>query len=106
MRGMWLQGQVAEFIDDQQLRLGVVRQFLVEPAVELRLHQGGDQRGGAYEQHRVANRKRFASERHGQMRFADARRTKQQQRFPVSDETTGGELTDLLGIERGLRLEV
>ena len=106
MRGVRFERQVAEFVDDEQLRLGEMRQPLLEPPVGLRLGQVRDQRHRAGEQHRIASDNRFAAERHGQMRLADARRTEQQQRVAVGDEASGGELADLRLVERGLGGEV
>ena len=45
MRGIWLEGQIAEFIDDQQLRLGEVGQLFLEPAIGVGLGQGATSAG-------------------------------------------------------------
>ena len=43
MRGVGFERQIAEFIDDQQLRPGVVRQPLLETPLGLGLGQAGEQ---------------------------------------------------------------
>ena len=70
MRGARLERQAAEFVDDEQLRLGVEREALVEPALAVGLDQGRHHDQGGREQHFVALPDRLASERHGQMRPA------------------------------------
>ena len=49
--GIGLQRQVAEFVDDQQLRLGVSEQLLIEAFLAMRLGKAGDQRHGGGELH-------------------------------------------------------
>ena len=61
---------------------------------------------GSDEQHGVPGQDRFAPEGDGKMRLADARRSEQQHVLAIGDPAGAGELTDLLGIDRGLRREV
>src|SRR5207248_3019591 len=60
VRGIGLERQVAELVDDQELGLGVEAEPVLEPPVGVRLDQGGDQRWRGDEQHRVALADRFA----------------------------------------------
>src|SRR3546814_14607368 len=53
----------AELVDDQQLRLGVEAEPLLEPAIRVSLDQAGGQRRRGDEQHRVALADRLAAER-------------------------------------------
>src|ERR671937_28863 len=48
----------------------------------------------------------LAPERNGEMGLADAGRAQQQHVLAVGDPAPGGEVADLLRIDRGLRLEV
>jgi uncharacterized protein YhaN len=54
MRGVGLERQIAKFIDDQQLGLGVVGELLLEPPFAMGLGQLRDQRRRRREQDRVA----------------------------------------------------
>src|SRR3546814_10831559 len=63
MRGVGFERQVAELVDDQQLRLGVEAEPLLEPAIRVSLDQAGSQRRRGDEQHRVALADRLSSER-------------------------------------------
>src|SRR3546814_19215271 len=61
--GVGFERQVAELVDDQQLRLGVEAEPLLEPAIRVSLDQAGGQRRRGDEQHRVALADRLAAER-------------------------------------------
>ncbi len=67
--GVRLNGQVAQFIDDQQLGFGKVQQLLVEEPLRMRLHELRDERGRAGKQDRVAGGDRGATEPDAQVRF-------------------------------------
>src|SRR3569623_2673695 len=54
----------------------------------------------------MAGRDSGAAERDRDMRLADAWRPEQQDVFRLRDEVAGGELADVLGVERRLDLEV
>src|SRR5579862_7733641 len=68
--------------------------------------EGCDHGGGRGEENRVAALDRFAPECDSEMTFTDARRSEQQQAIAVTDPAGGGELADLLRIDRRLRLEI
>jgi hypothetical protein len=100
MRGIGLERQIAELVDDQKLGLAVVGQLVLEPAFGMGPCQGGEQAGGRNEQDRVALSDRLAAEADGKMRFADAWRTEQQERVTIGDPAAGGEIPDLAGVEK------
>ena len=83
VRSVGFQRQVAEFIHDQQLRLRVVHQTLLQPAYVMRLGQRRNECRRRGEQRRVAVLDRFAAERDGKMRFAHAGRPEQQHASPL-----------------------
>ena len=106
VRRVRFERQVAQFVDDQQLGLGVVRQPLLQPALGMRLGQCATKRRRRCEQHRVAGEDRLAAERHGEVRLADPGRPQQQHRLAVGDQAAGGELADLRLVDRRLGSEV
>src|SRR6185312_1314168 len=106
MRGVGLEWQIAEFIDDQQLGLGEEAEALLEPVLRMGLGERRHQRWGGHEQHRVAFADGGTSQSNGEMRLADAGRTEQQQGFAMRHPAASGELADLAGIDRRLRREV
>ena len=106
MRGIGLERQVAQLVDDQQFRLAVVRQAFLQPAVGVRLgelrHQGRRRR----EQHRITGDDRLASDRHGEMRLADPWRPEQQDRLSIGNEPSARDLPNLRFVDRGLGAKV
>src|SRR3954451_9535348 len=54
VRRVGLERQVAELVDDQQLRFGVVAEPVLQPPLGVRLGEGGDERRRLDEQRRVA----------------------------------------------------
>src|SRR3954468_32931 len=54
MRGIGLERQVAQFVDDQQLRFRELGQLLLKPTLSMRLGKLGDQRRSGHEQDREA----------------------------------------------------
>src|SRR3954451_1398973 len=67
MRGIGLERQVAQFVDDQQLRFRELGQLLLKPTLSMRLGKLGDQRRSGHEQDRVAGRDGLAADRHRQV---------------------------------------
>src|SRR3954453_14789154 len=106
MRRVGLQRQVAEFIDDQQLWLRQREQFLVQAPLAMCFGEASDQRRRRGELDRITGQDRLSPERDRQVRLADARRTEQQYVLSVGDPTRRSQITDLLRIDRRLRLEV
>ena len=106
MRGVGLERQVAKFIDDQQLGLGVVGQLLLEPPFAMGLRQLRDQRRRRREQDRVAGDDGFAPECDRQMGLAHARRAQEQHRLAIGDEAPRRDLADLRLVEGRLGPEV
>lgn len=102
MRSIGLEGQVAELVDDQQLRLGVVGQPLIKPAFPVRLRKLCHQRRGRSEQHGIPGYDGFPAECDRQVRLADARRSEEENRLTVSDKPPGGDLPDLCLVQRRL----
>ena len=76
-----LERQVAELVDDQQLRLAVKQQAVGELPLGLGFGQRGEQGGGAGEEDRVARFDDGAAERNREMRLADARARRRSGRF-------------------------
>src|SRR5215472_2242142 len=54
MRGVGLERQIAELVDNQQLGFGEEAETLLEPAFRMRLGECRHQRRRGHEQHRVA----------------------------------------------------
>lgn len=79
MRRIGLDGQVAQFIDDQQLGFGKVEGLLIEDPLGVRFHELRDQRRRASKQDGVASGDRGASEPDAQVRLSDPRRTEEEQ---------------------------
>src|SRR5512132_4348168 len=63
MRGIRLERQVSNLIDDQELRLAEVEQPVLEPAFAVRLGELGDERRRGHEQRRIAGQDRLAADR-------------------------------------------
>src|SRR5262249_19216791 len=97
---------VADLVDDQDLRLGEQFEPLVETVLRQGLAERGDQSGGRREERAIAEFARFEAERHGQVRLADPRCPEQQDVIATLDVASGAELADELGIDRRLKLEV
>ena len=90
----------------RSLRLGELRELILEPSLAVRPGERRHERRRLDEQDRVAGQDRGPPERDGEMGLADAGRAEQQQRLAVGDEPAGRQVADLLGVERGLGLEV
>jgi len=71
--GVLLERQIAELVDNQQLRPGVVAEPLFEPSFGLGLAKSGDEIERRNEQHRVSALYRLAAESYREMGLADAR---------------------------------
>ena len=106
VRRIRVERQVAELVDDQQLRLGEEGEPFLEPGVGMRLGEAGDQRRGRDEEHRVVLPDRFAAERDREMGLADPGWAEEQEHIAMGDPAAGGELADLVRIEARLRGEV
>jgi hypothetical protein len=106
MRGVTLEGQVAEFVDHEQLGLGVEGEPVLKPAFDMGLGEGGEEPGGRGEQDGEAEPHGFTAEGHGQVRLADTGRAQQEQGIAIGDPAAGGKIADLLGVERGLGVEL
>src|SRR5918996_909469 len=106
VRGVGLERQVAELVDDEEPRLGELGELVLEPSLAVRPGERRYQRRRLNEQDRVAGKDRGPPDRDGEVGLADARRPEQQQRLAVGDEPAGCEIADLLRVERGLGFEV
>src|SRR6185369_13582590 len=89
------QGQIAEFIDDQQLGLDQVGELVLEPTVCMPLSQACRKGGRRHELDRIAGADGFSPECDGEMSLSDAGRSEQQHVLAVGNPTPGGEITDL-----------
>ena len=106
MGGVGLEGQIAQLVDDQQLRPRQGRHLPVERAIAVCLGQHRHQRGRRDELHVVILPDCLAAEADSQMRLARARRAEEQNRVAMGDPAAGRQLPDLPLIQRWLRLEV
>jgi hypothetical protein len=75
-------------------------------ALGARVGEAGHQRPHYRELHRIAGEDGFAPERNGEMGLADAGRAQEQHVLAVGNPAAGGEVADVLRIDRGLRLEI
>jgi hypothetical protein len=101
-QGDAFEGQIAEFVDDQQLGFCEEGELLGELAIEPGAGECAEQRSGAGEEHRVARLDGGAADRDGEVSFADAGRTKEQHIVGLCDEAAGGQLPDEALVNRGL----
>ena len=85
MHGVRFQRQVAELVDDQQLRFREAEQLLVQPLLGMCLGEAGDERHGDDELHRVAGQDRLPAERDRKVRLADPCRPEQQHVLAIGD---------------------
>ena len=102
MRGVGLERQLAELIDDQKLGLGEQHQPLRQPAFGMALGDLGDKGDGRHKQGGIAGEDRLATERDGKMRLAHPGRAQQQQVVAMGDPAAGGEIADLPRVDRRL----
>ena len=70
MGGVGLEGQISEFVDDQELWFGKMREPLLEPAFAVTLGELGNDRSGGDELHGIPGHDRFASESYRKMGLA------------------------------------
>jgi superfamily II DNA or RNA helicase len=106
VRRVRLQRQVAQLINDQQPRLGVLRQPGLQGMLRLGLGQRGDQLHGADVLDAMAQPHRLAAQCNRQVGLAHARRSQQQQGVAIGHPAAGRQLTDLGRIDRRLGLEI
>ena len=106
MRGIGLERQIAELVDDQQLGLGIEAKPLLEAALAMRLDQSRYKGRGRYEQYRVALADSRTAERNGEMRLAHTGRPEQQQRLAMGHPAAARQLANLAGVKRRLGGEV
>jgi hypothetical protein len=106
MGGVGLEGKIAQFVDDQQLRSRQECQLFVERAVAVGLGQHRHQGSCRDELNVVILTDRLAAEAHGQMGLSRSRRPEEQNRIAVGDPAASCQFPDLTWIQRWLRLEV
>jgi hypothetical protein len=106
VRGLLLEREVAELVDDEQLGLRVERDLVRELALELRPRELCEERCRGHEQHRMAGLDGGAAERDCQVRLTNAGRPEHEHVFGAGDEAAGRELAHELGIDRRLELEL
>ncbi len=73
MRGIGLKGQTSEFIDDQELWLGKLREPLFELALAVTFGKLRNDCGGCNEPHRMPSQNRFTPQRDRKVRLANGR---------------------------------
>jgi hypothetical protein len=106
VRRVRLHGQVAQLVDDEQLRLAVVQELLVQAPRGVRGHELRDERRRRREKDGVARRDDRPADADGEVRLAHARRPEEQHRLAVRHEAPRRELAHLLLVDGGLRAEV
>src|SRR5215204_4688252 len=106
MRAPPFERQVPELVDHQQLGFAVEQQPIGELAFGLGFGEGGEQRGGTGEEHRVPGLDGGAAEGDREMRLADTGRPEDQHILGAADKAAGRQLTDQALIDRGLELEL
>jgi hypothetical protein len=79
-----LEGEIAEFIDQQELRLAVKQEPVRELAFGFGFRQGSEQRRRAGEEHRVTGLDDRPAQRDREVRLADARGAQEQHVFGLS----------------------
>jgi hypothetical protein len=89
-----LEGQIAELVDDQQLRLGEKHQPVGELTIGLGPRERAEERGRTDEEDRVPRFDDGAPEGDRQMRLADAGWAEDQDVFRLRKKSTGGQLAD------------
>src|SRR5882672_7782947 len=98
--------QVADLVDDEQLRSGVDLELVVQAAFAARLREGADHRRCGGELHSVAGLDRLEPEPDAQVCLAYAGWAEDDDVLAVADEVAAGELLELLPVDRGLVGEV
>src|SRR4029079_18185355 len=98
--------EVADLVDDQQLRARQQLELLFQTVLALGAGEQSHHGGRRGEQGPVPDGAGLHTEGYGQMRLAYAGRSEQQHVLGIGDVTTGAQLAHDLRIERGLELEV
>src|SRR5579864_595665 len=101
-----LERQVAELVDDEQLRLRVKHQAVAELSVGFGFRQRRQERGGAGKEYRVAGFDDGAPERDREMRLPDAGRAEDEHVFGLREKARRRELAHEALIDRGLEFEL
>jgi hypothetical protein len=78
MRRLGLEGQIAQFVHDQQFGFGEVHEPVLKPAFRMRLGELRHERRRRHEEGGVARQNGFTSERNSKMGFTNAWRSEQQ----------------------------
>ncbi|KAG0184244.1 hypothetical protein DFQ28_011524 [Apophysomyces sp. BC1034] len=96
---LFVDGQISQFIDDQDVRFDVAAQFAFEPALRVcGVHRVDDiYRGG--EQHRVATQTGGMAERDTQVAFAEPDATEEDYVGVLFDEVQAKQILDLQAID-------
>ena len=101
-----LQRQIADFIDDQKLRLHELLELLLDSVLLVSPDQRRDQAGRRGESRPVAQSTGLQAQTHCQVRFTHTGRSEQQHVVGIGDEAAGGQLAHYLRVNRGLKLEI
>ena len=94
-----LQRQVADLVDDQQLRLHEQLQLLLQAVLVVRPRQARDQPGRGDKRSPKAQGTGSQAERHRQVGLAHARRPEQQHVVRIGQVAAGGQLADDLRLD-------
>ena len=98
--------QMAELLDEEQLRLAVKQQAIGELPFGFCFGEGREQRGRVREEHGVAGFDDRAAQRDGEVRLAHTGRSEEQHVFGLGEESAGGELANEAPIGRRLEFEI
>lgn len=106
MRAVPVNRDIADLVDDQEFRLAVEPQPLLDPVLGVRLGQRRDQGHGLGEVGPVALGDRFNAQGDRQVRFPDAGRPEEDDVLAVRDESALRQLLDPLLVDRRLEAEL
>ena len=98
----FVEREVAELVDDEQLRCELDAQAALESAFLVRDAEVFEESVHAGEVHAVAVLDGLNADGHGEMRLPDSGRSEQDEVVGVRHEAEAGELHDLLAVDVGL----
>ena len=99
-------GQIADFIDDEQLGIGQLLEHPFQPVFMLGLDQAGHERFQGRKLDRIASFNRLDGKPDGQMGFASARRAENDDIVETLHKAKTAEFSYLTSVQAGLKVEV
>src|SRR5215207_1260020 len=106
VRGLGIERDVADLVDDQQRDPLQSGELVIEAAVALRVGEHGDPFGGGAERDAVSGEAGADADRDRQMTFPGPRRAEQDEILAAGEEVELAEMQDLVAADRGLEGEV